>query len=111
MNKRNIFAVGLFVSLAIAQSGMAQKYPNTPPEVSPMPMKPEMTEIWNPEVKVITPGEKLGDAPSDAIILFDGKNLNQWVSKKDPSKPAAWKIKLHKIISRPTLLMWPPMAN
>jgi hypothetical protein len=25
---------------------MAHKYVNTPPEVSPMQMKPEMTEIW-----------------------------------------------------------------
>ncbi len=71
----------------------AQEYPTTPPEVSPMPMKPEMTEIWEPEVEVITPGEKLGDAPSDAIILFDGKDLNQWVSQNDTTKAAPWAIK------------------
>jgi hypothetical protein len=65
---------------------------NTPPEVSPMPMKPEMTEIWEPQVSVVTPAKKLGDAPSDAIILFDGKNMDQWVSQKDVTKPAAWKI-------------------
>ncbi|MDZ7650067.1 MAG: hypothetical protein U5K54_24700 [Cytophagales bacterium] len=41
-----------------------------------------MTEIWEPEVKVITPAKMLGDAPSDAIILFNGKNLDQWVSRK-----------------------------
>ena len=66
--------------------------PDTPPETSPMPMKPQMTEIWEPEVPVVKPGEKPGDAPSDAIILFDGKNLNQWVSQKDTTKPAPWKI-------------------
>jgi hypothetical protein len=44
-----------------------------------MPMKPEMTEIWEPEVKVVTPSIKLGDSPSDAIVLFDGKNMDQWV--------------------------------
>ncbi|WP_367752950.1 DUF1080 domain-containing protein [Flavobacterium sp. WC2421] len=65
---------------------------NTPPDVSPMPMKPEMTEIWEPQVSVVTPAKKLGDAPSDAIILFDGKNMDQWVSQKDVTKPAAWKI-------------------
>ena len=27
---------------------------------------------------IVTPGEKPGDAPSDAIILFDGKNLGAW---------------------------------
>ncbi len=68
------------------------KYPSIPPEVSPMPMKPEMTEIWEPEVKIVTPAKKVGDAPSDAIVLFDGKNLDQWVSQIDITKPAPWKI-------------------
>lgn len=57
-----------------------------------MPMKPEMTEIWEPEVEVITPGKKLGDAPSDAIILFDGSTMNQWVSQKDAKTAAPWEI-------------------
>ena len=41
--------------------------------------KPEDTEIWDPIPKVVTPGKNCGDAPSDAIILFDGKNLDEWV--------------------------------
>ncbi|MFT5963883.1 MAG: hypothetical protein ACI9L6_000603 [Flavobacterium sp.] len=53
---------------------------DSPPKVSPMPMKPEMTEIWEPDVKTVTPGKQVGEAPSDAIILFDGKNMRQWVS-------------------------------
>ncbi len=88
-NWLSLIVVGLAsVTISLAQQG----YPNTPPAVSPMPMKPEMTEIWEPEVKVITPAKKLGDAPSDAIILFDGKNLDQWVSQRDVAKPAPWKI-------------------
>lgn len=72
----------------------AQKnYPTTPPEESPMPMKPEMTEIWEPQVEVITPGEKAGAPPSDAIVLFDGDNLNGWVSQSDTTKAAPWEIK------------------
>lgn len=66
--------------------------PSTPPEISPMPMKPEMTEIWEPEVEVVTPAEVLGNAPSDAIILFDGENLDAWVSAKDTTQAAPWKI-------------------
>lgn len=57
-----------------------------------MPMKPEMTEFWEPEVPVITPGKTLGEAPSDAIVLFDGKNLDQWAMTKDGS-PAKWVVK------------------
>jgi hypothetical protein len=30
------------------------------------------------EPRVIEPGAKCGDAPSDAIILFDGKDLSKW---------------------------------
>ncbi|MFT3845149.1 MAG: DUF1080 domain-containing protein [Lacibacter sp.] len=85
-------AICLFI-LSISSPALAQTpYVNTPPAVSPMPMKPEMTEIWEPEVKIVTPGKNLGDAPADAIILFDGKNLNQWVSQADTGKKAAWRI-------------------
>ena len=38
---------------------------------------------------VVTPGATFSDAPSDAIILFDGKNLDQWINTKD-SLPAKW---------------------
>jgi hypothetical protein len=85
------FQFCLFITLTATQI-QAQDYSSKPPEVSPMPMKPEMTEIWEPEVRVVTPGKVLGDAPSDAIILFDGKNMDQWVSQNDNSKPAPWKI-------------------
>jgi len=52
--------------------------------------KAQATEVWEPVPKVVTPGEKPSDAPSDAIVLFDGKNLDQWVSTKDPNAPAGW---------------------
>ncbi|MCM8570626.1 DUF1080 domain-containing protein [Gramella jeungdoensis] len=80
--------------LLVSTATMAQKdYPTTPPEKSPMPMKPEMTEIWEPQVEVIKPGDKPGEAPSDAIVLFDGKDLDHWVSQKDTTQPSPWKIK------------------
>jgi len=52
--------------------------------------KPEDTEIWQPVPKVVTPGTDCGAASSDAIILFDGKNLDEWVSAQDRSAPAKW---------------------
>jgi hypothetical protein len=55
---------------------------------------PLLTEIFTPslEPKVVTPGAKPGDAPSDAIILFDGKNQDEWVSAKDGNTPSDWVI-------------------
>jgi len=38
---------------------------------------------------VVTPGASNTTPPSDAIVLFDGKNLDEWVSAKDKS-PAKW---------------------
>ena len=38
----------------------------------------ESGKVW-PEPQVVTPGEN-GSPPSDAIVLFDGKDLSQWDS-------------------------------
>jgi hypothetical protein len=51
--------------------------------------KPEDTEVWQPVPKVVTPGATDAAPPSDAIVLFDGKNLDEWVSAQDHS-PAKW---------------------
>lgn len=51
-------------------------------------MKPADTEFWEPKVPTVVPG-KNNVAPSDAIVLFDGENLNQWISVKD-STAANW---------------------
>jgi hypothetical protein len=42
---------------------------------------PELTEYYQPVPKVVTPGEGTS-APSDAILLFNGKDLNNWKSEK-----------------------------
>jgi hypothetical protein len=57
---------------------------------------PKDTEQWTPVPAVVTPGATSAAAPaeaapSDAIVLFDGKTLDQWVSTKDKS-PAAWTV-------------------
>jgi hypothetical protein len=53
---------------------------------------PKATEFYSPVPKVVTPGNATADAPSDAIVLFDGKNLDQWTSVKTPGDPAKWKV-------------------
>ncbi len=50
---------------------------------------PKLTEVWQPVPPVVTPGSN-GGAPSDALILFDGKNLDQWASTNNPNTPAEW---------------------
>lgn len=54
--------------------------------------KPEETEVWSPVPKVVTPGKSTTDAPSDAILLFNGKNLDEWESVNNPGQPAKWKV-------------------
>ena len=55
---------------------------------------PEMTEFYYPVPPVVTPGASLHDggfaAPSDAIVLFDGKNLNAWENTNGSA--AGWNV-------------------
>jgi hypothetical protein len=69
------------LALALAATVYSQQKP-----------RPEDTEVWKPVPKVVTPGAECGAAPSDAVVLFAGKNLDQWVSAKDHTSPAAWKV-------------------
>lgn len=52
---------------------------------------PETTEIWEPQPRLVTPGQNPGEAPQDATILFDGKNWNNWQTL-DGGAPA-WTLK------------------
>ncbi len=60
--------------------------------------KHEDTEFYEPVPAVVTPGGATNAAPSDAIILFNGKDLSEWVSTKDTTAKAGWKLS-HKVIT------------
>jgi hypothetical protein len=85
----------LVSALAIGASGLL--FAQQPPSATPgtqrpaTTMKPEETEVWEPVPKVVAPGKTHSDPPSDAIVLFDGTNLDQWVSVKDKG-PAGWTV-------------------
>ena len=80
INKKLIFTVLVSVS-GLYVNGQDTRFNQKNPD------KPEVTEYMDPEIKVITPGA----IPSDATVLFDGKNLDQWESSKDGSA-AKWKV-------------------
>ncbi|MGB1451401.1 MAG: 3-keto-disaccharide hydrolase [Marinirhabdus sp.] len=55
------------------------------------PTKPEATEVWGPKPVKVDPTAKNG-APNDATVLFDGSNLDAWVSSKDGTSPSEWSV-------------------
>lgn len=58
---------------------------------APAQNRPEDTEVWTPVPAKVEPAATAGQAPADAIVLFDGDDLDQWVSAKDKS-PAGWTV-------------------
>ena len=78
---------GATLLLAAAQNAHAQAVPPPPGSTA----KPQDTEQWTPVPAVVTPGPTEAAPPSDAIVLFDGKDLSQWVNTKD-KQPAGWTV-------------------
>src|SRR5215211_2366128 len=81
----------------------------------------EVNDVKRPQPRVVTPGtfstnEKPGDPPSDAVVLFGGKeeDLAKWKKDKpepkkgeapkpedDVEKPAAWKVEDGQLVVAP----------
>ena len=91
MKKQLIVSLFMVFSLSsLAQVTDSTILVNEVPK-TPLP-SPEVTEIWEPEVPVITPSENYGDPPSDAIILFDGTDLSkEWMGTRRDTMPR-WKV-------------------
>jgi len=80
-----VFAAPLLsLQMAMAQAASNQG-------VTTSAAKPQDTEVYEPVPPVVTPGANNAAPPSDAIVLFDGKNLDEWVFAKDKS-PAKWAV-------------------
>jgi type 1 glutamine amidotransferase len=60
----------------------------------PAPMRPNMSEYWVPQPKIVSPCTSITTdictAPSDALVLFDGKNLSEWKSANGDE--AGWDV-------------------
>jgi hypothetical protein len=88
MTRSFVLLLVTIVCPALAQ----QKVEQSADQKGAMPRgNPADTEVWEPVPQVVTPALSYGQAPSDAIILFDGSNLDQWVATKDKS-PVNWQI-------------------
>ncbi|GBU06968.1 endo-1,3-1,4-beta glucanase-related protein [Bacteroidales bacterium] len=88
----------LFIFLAIGGLNFSLAAQDDSPKEEAM--KPQMSEFWTPKASVVTPGNSSSNAsmspPSDAIVLFDGKNLKQWTNQK--GEPAKWDLKKGSMI-------------
>ena len=75
-----LLALAAMVCLAAAVSAQQTEKP-----------KPEDTEVWTPVPPIVTPGATDAAPPSDAIVLFNGSNQDEWVSAQDHT-PAQWLV-------------------
>jgi hypothetical protein len=89
---QNLKAFAMVIAVTVpglTQTAAAPQGANQQTSAKPVAPKPQDTEVWEPVPKVVTPGSTESAPPSDAIVLFDGKDLNEWVSAQDGS-PAKW---------------------
>jgi hypothetical protein len=83
----------LFALLPAAALAQATNQP-----ANPLP-KPDLTEIWSPVPPKVEPGKMLGQPPSDAILLFNGRDLSGWESAK--GGPARWAVENGEMVDVP----------
>ena len=86
MKKFSLLTVLAVAFISLSSNAQEKQYPK------PEAMRPGMSEFWTPQPKIITPGDaKTNSAPSDAIVLFDGKDLSKW--EQPDGSAAAWIVK------------------
>src|ERR1035438_4465127 len=92
------FAAGILVTLA-ASAVPAQNPNPIPKDPSPYPQHSRT----RPAPVVVTPGPYPGPvaAPSDAIVLFDGKSLAEWRSGAKGDLPPKWTLDNGSIVVAP----------
>ncbi|HZT30697.1 MAG TPA: DUF1080 domain-containing protein [Bryobacteraceae bacterium] len=106
MTRKSLYcAAGVLLMAVAAVSILGQaakpKYRTSPIGYSDTPYLPgqkwRVHDINRPHPRVVAPGERPGDPPSDAVVLFDGKDLSQWVQygkgkDRDQILPPRWKV-------------------
>jgi hypothetical protein len=85
--------IAWLVCMAVTQSLIAQK----DPQQDSIFKEAAKTELWKPVPLKVTPGQTNSDAPSDAIILFNGTDTKSW-QKTDGTEPG-WKIDAQGVLN------------
>jgi hypothetical protein len=94
----SIFAQQTQQALPAPQAQQTQQVQPAKPPVDPERMTPGMLEVFDPEVTIIQPGATDREHPSDAIILFDGTDINaEWEDTR--GNPSKWIVQDGTLIS------------
>jgi hypothetical protein len=89
MHFRNLASTSLIFCLAV--SGQSPRGYTDTPLLPGQPWK--VHDLDRPHPPVVTPGATPGAPPSDAVVLFDGKDLSRWQSRKGRVwVDALWKL-------------------
>src|SRR3954454_17706519 len=89
-----VLAVGFCVAAIAANPKKNRTSPVGYEDTPVLPgQKWRVHDLKRPHPPVVTPGAQIGQPPSDAIVLFSGKDLSKWseVRKDGKMGPAAWK--------------------
>jgi hypothetical protein len=76
--RRHVATILCLISIAVAQQPKKPGYTDTP--ILPG-QKWHVHDSGRPHPNMVTPGAALGAAPSDAVVLFEGKDLSAWKSR------------------------------
>lgn len=80
-----------FTAAAVLTFAQAKKPRSSPVGYTDTPVLPgqkwRVHDIARPHPKVVTPSNVPGGPPSDAVVLFDGKDLSHWITRgKGPNR-------------------------
>ncbi|MCC7499571.1 MAG: DUF1080 domain-containing protein [Bryobacterales bacterium] len=95
--KRNRTSGLILVAVTCSAIWLAAEERHAPLGYTDTPVLPgqkwRVHDIDRPRPRMVTPGAKPGDPPSDAIVLFNGRDLSHWMCKKKGALvPPAWKL-------------------
>jgi hypothetical protein len=81
-----VFANTIFAQSTIDSAARAQREKEHAAQAA-------LTEVYSPVPKTVVPGKTDAEPPSDALVLFDGKNLDLWRAEgPDTAKAAGWVV-------------------